>query len=166
MLELEVNIPDKPGALIKTIQPLSNHGANIHGIFHHHDKKTKDNLIPVLVTFDLSDPTGKALEQIQADLRQQDVHIVRITTEIYQEIFKVISVGHVFDTDIVDTIKRITEPGVHVKGIQAEFMGIEDVSTVKFAIELADVSLKLRVMEKLGAIAEEKGLFLIPQEEE
>ena len=54
MIYLEVKLPDIPGSLIELIRPVSQHGGNIYGVLHHHDKKI-NNMIPVDIWFELSE---------------------------------------------------------------------------------------------------------------
>ncbi|MHA1730925.1 MAG: hypothetical protein ACTSU5_03235 [Promethearchaeota archaeon] len=163
MLELEALLVDAPGSLLRFIEPLSDNGANIHGIWHFHDRKTSDNKVPVLVTFGLSDPVDERLERIKAGLAGQDIHVVRILKKRARDVLNVVLVGHVFQRNFVDTILRLSQPGIQVKGIQAEFTAPEDVSTVKFTILLDGVEFRPRVLEILEDICKEKELFLIPE---
>ena len=65
MIELEVRIPDSPGALIKLIKPISENSGNIHGILHSHKDKINGN-IPVLIRFEFLTKEKKAnLEKIK-----------------------------------------------------------------------------------------------------
>ena len=67
MINLEVKLPDTPGNLVELIKPISNNGGNIFGILHHHDKII-NNLIPVSVSFELSEElTDIGLKNIKKD---------------------------------------------------------------------------------------------------
>lgn len=163
MLELEALLVDAPGSLFRFIKPLSDNGANIQGILHFHDKKTKDNMIPVLVTFELPDDIEERLAKIKDELESDDVHIVRVMHKPARELLTVIVIGHVFETDFVDTMKKISEPGIQVRGIRAAFTNPQEISTVKFSIWLDHVNLKPRAMEIVERICTEKNLFMVAE---
>ena len=79
MIYLEVKIPDTPGSLIEMIKPISQHGGNIAGILHNHDKKL-NNMIPVTVWFDLNEePIDLPIKNIQNDLIEKNIEIIKIS---------------------------------------------------------------------------------------
>jgi ACT domain-containing protein len=161
MISLEVKIPDSPGSLIELIKPISNNGGNIYGIYHHHDKKV-NNMIPVNVTFDLpKEIKDVSLKKIKEDLDKKNIKIEKITVDVEKRHIIVILMGHVFDTDVVDTITRLADKGINVAELQAKFTGINEISTVKFKLDFPDWMSQTELMKEMNEICEEKNLFLI-----
>ena len=69
--------------------------------------------------------------------------------------------GHVFDTDVLDTIKRLAANNITVSELQAKFTGLKEISNVKFKIEFPENLTKEELIIELRKICEEKNLFLI-----
>ena len=161
MISLEVRLPDHPGTLIQLIKPISNNGGNIYSILHHHDKKI-NNMIPVSITFTLSeDIRDISLKKIQEELKDKNIPIDKITLGIPTKTLVVLLTGHVFDTDVVDTIKRLAVIGVKTSELQAKFTELEEVSNVKLKLEIPESITEKELIQELKTICEEKGLSLI-----
>ena len=161
MISLEVRLPDHPGTLIQLIKPISNNGGNIYSILHHHDKKI-NNMIPVSITFTLSeDIRDISLKKIQEELKDKNIPIDKITLGIPTKALVVLLTGHVFDTDVVDTIKRLAAIGVKTSELQAKFTELEEVSNVKLKLEIPESLTEKELIKELNKICEEKNLTLI-----
>ena len=161
MIDLEVRIPDTPGSLIELIKPISNNGGNIFGILHHHDKKL-NNMIPVNITFELNEKLKEtSLENIKKELREKNIRIDKIALGVEKRHITIIMTGHVFDTDVVDTITRLAKKGIKVKELQAKFTEINEISNVKFKLDFPDSISKKELIRELNIICKEKELILI-----
>ncbi len=161
MISLEVKLPDIPGSLIELIKPISENGGNIHGIIHFHDKKIK-NLIPVSVNFELSEDIKEiSLQNIKNALKEKNIDIENIILGVEKRTLTIILTGHVFDTDVLDTIKRLASKSIAVSELQAKFTALEEVSNVKLKIEFPESMTKNELFEELRKICKEKNLFLI-----
>ena len=161
MIHLEVKLPDSPGSLVEFLKTISNNSGNIFSILHYHDKKIK-NMIPVSVMFELSDELLEvSINNIKKELSDKNVPIESITLGAEKRHLIVLLTGHVFDTDILDTIKRLASKNIKVSELQAKFTEIEDVSNVKFKIEFPESMTKEELLKELETICKEKNLFLI-----
>ena len=161
MINLDVRLPDYPGTLIQLIEPISNNGGNIYSILHYHDKKL-NNMIPVNITFTLSEEIRDiSLKKIQEELREKNIPIDKITLGVKQKELVVILTGHVFDTDVVDTIKRLAAKGVKTSELQAKFTEIDEVSNVKLKLEIPESITEKELIQELNIICKEKDLSLI-----
>lgn len=160
MIVLEVILPDRPGSLIELIKPISENGGNIHGIIHFHDKK-KDNLIPVHITFELKEELLQTnLAKIKSNLEYKGIKISKLTQEIPQQEIKIILWGHVFETDIVDTVKRISKVGARVSEIQAKLLDPLDESSVLLNIVIPISINRETIFNIIQEICREKNLML------
>jgi ACT domain-containing protein len=160
VLELEVRLMDAPGKLIEMLEPLSKNGANIQGVFHMHGE-VQNNLIPVLVTFTLPElHFDSNLNKIKKALLAKGIEIVRLSAE---QAFTVsfLALGHVFQTDFVDTIKRLSKPGIRVISIEARFKAINDPSAVLFSIQLENKKRETELLQLIDEISKEKDLVII-----
>jgi len=161
MINLEVKLPDTPGSLIELIKPISNNGGNIYGILHFHDRKI-NNLIPVNITFELSEEIQEvSIQNIKRELKENNIQIENINYGIEKKLITIILTGHVFDTDVMDTIKRLASKNINVLELQARFTELEEVSNVKLRIEFPEDMNKRELNNELRKICEEKKLFLI-----
>lgn len=161
MINLEVKIPDTPGSLIELIRPISQNGGNIYGILHFHDRKI-NNRIPVNISFELSEEIQEvSLQNIKKELKEKNIQIENINYGIEKKLITIILTGHVFDTDVMDTIKRLASKNINVLELQAKFTELEEVSNVKLRIEFPEDMNKKELTNELKKICEEKNLFLI-----
>ena len=161
VIELKANLPDVPGALIKMLKPISDNAGNISSVIHMHEEGRGEK-VPVVVRFDLpEDLMEEKLEVIQSELRELDIEVSAITDlGVKQEVVSVIMTGHVFQTDFVDTFKRLQDIGAHVVRIEAMFKELNDISNVKFELHVDQQAIK-ETMEELHRISQEKNLSMI-----
>lgn len=161
MIKLEVKLPDTPGSLIELIKPISKNGGNIYGILHFHDKVI-NNMIPVTITFELSEEIMEiSLLNIKSELKEKNILIENITYGAARGALIVILTGHVFDTDVLDTIKRLASKNIVVSELTAKFTDLNAMSNVKLKVEFPESLTKTELLEELNKICEEKNLFLI-----
>jgi len=161
MINLEVKLPDTPGSLVELIRPISKNGGNIFGILHFHDKKIND-LIPVNITFELSEDIKElSLENIRKELKENNIQIENITYGNEKREITVLITGHVFDTDVLDTIKRLASKEIIISELHAKFTELKEVSNVKLRIKFPENMTKRELIDELRNICKEKQLFLI-----
>jgi ACT domain-containing protein len=161
MIELNVNLPDQPGTLIRMLKPISDYAGNISTVMHMHEEK-KGNKVPVMVRFDLPENLrDEKLPLILKELKAQNIEVGEVKyLGVKLDSLVFIMVGHVFQTDFVDTFKRLNSIGGYVRKIEASFTEMTDVSNVKFEIEVDRQEIK-KIMSELRLIAKEKNLTLI-----
>ncbi|MBN1802456.1 MAG: hypothetical protein JW891_13175 [Candidatus Lokiarchaeota archaeon] len=158
---MEVKLPDTPGSLIELIRPISENGGNVFGILHHHDKIV-NNLIPVDISFELSEDLFEvSMKNIKKELSEKKIQIESITLGHEQNTIVVILNGHVFESDIADTIKRLASKNIRVSEIQAKITEVSAVSNVKFKLEFPESVTKDDLISELETICQEKNLFLL-----
>lgn len=161
MITLECLIPDYPGSLIELIKPISDNQGNIFGILHYHDKK-RNNMIPVSVSFELpQELMESSLDKIQKELKEKNFEIEKITVGVEKRHLVVLLTGHVFDTDVVDTIKRLASKKIKVPELQAKFTDISEVSNVKLKLDYPESMTEKELIQELQKICQEKNIFLI-----
>jgi ACT domain-containing protein len=161
MIYLEVKIPDRPGSLIELIKPISENGGNIYGILHHHDR-ILNNMIPVSITFEIpKNLKEQGLSNIRKALKEKNFDIISLTMELEKRSITAILTGHVFDTDVLDTIDRLASKNIFVSELLAKFTDLNEISNVKLKIEFSEEISKENLINELNHICKEKDLFVI-----
>ncbi|MBY9016509.1 MAG: hypothetical protein KGD68_12515 [Candidatus Lokiarchaeota archaeon] len=161
MIYLEVKLPDIPGSLIELIKPISQNGGNIHGVLHHHDKKN-NNLIPVDIWFELSEELIEvSLEKIKKGLIEKNIQLIKISVGSKNKMLTFILTGHVFDTDITNTIKRLDSKNIKVLELHAKFTEVDEISSVIMKVEFPEVMTKFELINEIEKICKEKNLFFM-----
>lgn len=161
MIYLEVKLPDVPGSLIELIKPISQNGGNVHGVLHHHDKKI-DNMIPVDIWFEIKEELiENSLGKIKDELTKKNIEITKISVGSKNKTLSFILTGHVFDTDITDTIKRLDSRNIKVLDLHAKFTEMDEISSVLFKVEVPETITTLELTNEIEKICNEKSLFYI-----
>ena len=161
MIYVEVKLPDIPGSLIELIKPISQNGGNIHGVLHHHDKII-NNMIPVDIWFELSEELIEiSLENIKKDFSEKNIQLIKISVGSKNKILTFILTGHVFDSDITETIKRLASKNIKVLELHAKFTEVDEISSVIMKVEFPEIMTKVELVNEIEKICKEKNLFLI-----
>jgi ACT domain-containing protein len=161
MIYLEVKLPDVPGSLIELIKPISQNGGNIHGVLHHHDKKI-DNMIPVDIWFEIKEELiENSLRKIEKELTNKNIEITKISVGSKNKTQSFILTGHVFDTDITDTIKRLDSKNIKVLDLHAKFTEMDEISSVLIKVEVPETISTIELTNEIEKICNEKNLFYI-----
>lgn len=167
-ITLKVRARDQPGELVRILRPLSDNNANIHGVFHEHEQEEKDQsgLVPVEISFTFGQSMGEderkdKLEKIKAALQSEGIEIHSISMESLIKRSHVIFIGHVFDTDIRDSIIQLSSTGVNVLDLKASLQGTGDTSTVMLTVAHEGGETEHDFLAKVDEIAAAKSLKYI-----
>ena len=158
---MEIELADTPGQLIKVIEPISKRGGNFLGIYHLRDRLKESNLVPVVFNFELENYSQ--LNQIKNDLLEAGLNIIRIESEVGLYYCTVILIGHVYETNIKETIDSILELGVIVRKVDSRILRPEEVSSVKISIQVDSKDKFKKVYELIDEICEKKNLFAVTE---
>ena len=167
-INVRIYARDQPGELIKILKPLSDLGANIHGVFHDHDiedeKRTGYVPVDVLFTLDpsLSESDKKErIEKIKKALTEENLEVSNISVESVIRKKHVIFIGHIFDTDVRDSIIQLAETGATVVDLKASITGIKTKSTVMFNFTYDKDEIEEKLINKFEDICKQKDLKYI-----
>ncbi len=165
-ITLIVLAQDRPGELVRILQPLSENGANIHGVFHEHDPSACPGKVPVEIVFTFDQALSEAdkerkLEKIKSTLTAQGIIITEISMGVVIKTRHIILVGHVFDTDIRDTIIRLTNTGAKLVDLKATFTSVHAESTVKFTVSYDSDEIETNVLAEVDRLCKDKNLKFI-----
>jgi ACT domain-containing protein len=103
---IRLELVDRPGELLRALEPIAEQGGNLLSIFHERGNLTPRGDIPVEVDLEA---TPETFEEIVAALRDAGITVVQAGAEKYSEELTVILVGHLVNTDLSDTLSQIQE---------------------------------------------------------
>ncbi|ELZ30059.1 ACT binding domain-containing protein [Halogeometricum pallidum JCM 14848] len=103
---IRLELADEPGQLLDALRPIAENGGNLLSIFHERGNLTPRGRIPVEVDLEC---LPERFEAIVDALRSEEVNIIQAGAEHYGETLTVILVGHLVDSDLSDTLRRIEQ---------------------------------------------------------
>jgi ACT domain-containing protein len=158
--KIEIKLEDKPGALSQVLDIIAKNRGNLFSVSHIRER-TKEGHVPVIIQFQASQADFNA---IIADLEKARIEITEKAIGGAEEAGldqEFILIGHVFDTDIRDTIHSVCGKDVMVKSLDISLKSLKDPSSVFAEIGAKNAKSMEEAMRKLEAIAKKKGLLLI-----
>ncbi|QZY00307.1 amino acid-binding protein [Halobaculum rubrum] len=158
---IRLELVDEPGQLLAALKPIADHGANLLSIFHERGSLTPRGRIPVEV--DIECPPDR-FEGLLADLRDRGVNVIQADAEEYGDEVTVVLVGHLVDTDLSDTLKKIQDcSGASVADIDLSApagAGSSAHSSARLRLR-AHAGETARVVETVREVAAEKDIDVI-----
>jgi ACT domain-containing protein len=103
---VRLELVDRPGELLRALEPIADNGGNLLSIFHERGSITPRGHIPVEV--DLECPPDR-FEEIVSALRGEGINVIQAGAEAYGEDVVLLLIGHLVDTDLSDTLSKIEE---------------------------------------------------------
>lgn len=159
-IEIEVELKDMPGQLVRALEPISKYGGNIISVVHMRNNRKKGERVPVHITVELDEP--KTIEKILEELEKRDVIVSKLNEIKKKEKLTAMLIGHVVDTDLRDTIDRINKiRGAVVVDVELSMPDPEKESSALMEIEISKPEKRKKIINVLEAIAKEKELTLI-----
>ncbi len=164
-LSMDLELQDIPGQLLLALQPLRDNKANIISVVHHREKKTPRGMIPVRFVVEMD---RSKLEILKNQLKNSGIAVVRAGEDRFIEAVSVVLVGHIVDSDLGDTIRRIDSTGfAEVMDLSLSMPGIDEPSSAYLRIRAtgkAEIQKSLTILREIGA--EKKLLVIEPIEAE
>ncbi|GAB6879429.1 amino acid-binding protein [Halorubrum gandharaense] len=156
---VRLELVDEPGQLLAALHPIADNGGNLLSIYHERGNKTPRGHIPVEVDFEA---TPARFDDIVEALRDEGVNVMQAGTEEYAEELTLLVFGHLIDTDLSDTLRRIEEcASASVADVSlAAPKGTEESSSARLRLE-ARAGETAEALSAVRSIAEEKGLRLV-----
>jgi len=159
LLTLVVELEDKPGQLVKVLEPISKIGGNIVGVVHQRGKKTPLNRVPVEISLKID---KKKVEKLVKTLKELGITIRSIDEVRLTATTSLLLIGHIIHTDLSDTIDRIDSGGVaEVVELRISMPRVNEPSTAMVTISAAGNEKLREAVEKLKNICYEKGIIVI-----
>ncbi|SEF91930.1 amino acid-binding protein [Halobellus limi] len=156
---IRLELADEPGQLLAALEPISENGGNLLSIFHERGNVTPRGRIPVEVDVEA---TPDRFDAIVDALREEGVNVVQAGAEHYAEEVAVLLVGHLVDTDLSDTLRRIeANPATSIADFSLNAPeGRSDTSSarLRMATRAGETAAALDLVR---AIADEKDLHVV-----
>ncbi|WP_101295406.1 amino acid-binding protein [Halegenticoccus soli] len=156
---IRLELIDEPGQLLGALRPIAENGGNLLSIFHERGNITPRGRIPVEV--DLECPPER-FEAIVDALRDRGVNVIQADAERYGEEVTVLLTGHLIDSDLSDTLRRIEEcsdASVIDLSLSAP-QGTDDTSSARVRLAAREGRAQ-RAVGIVRDIAAEKGLHVV-----
>jgi ACT domain-containing protein len=164
-LSMDLELQDIPGQLILALQPLKDNKANIISVVHHRERKTPRGMIPVRFVVEMD---RSKIEIVKEQLKTSGITVVRAGEDRFIEAVSVVLVGHVLDSDLGDTVKRIDSTGfAEVMDLSLTMPGVDEPSSAYLKIRAtgkAEIQKALTILRDVGL--EKKLLVIEPIEVE
>ncbi|WP_058367406.1 hypothetical protein [Haloparvum sedimenti] len=156
---VRLELVDEPGQLLAALHPIADNGGNLLSIYHERGNKTPRGHIPVEVDFEA---TEERFEGIVDALRAEGINVMQAGTERYAEELVLLLVGHIIDTDLSDTLKRIEEcASASVADVSlAAPKGTEEASSARLRLQTR-AGETTAALEAVRSVADEKGLHVV-----
>jgi len=158
LLTLIVELEDKPGQLVRVLEPISKLGGNIVGIVHQRGKKTPLNRVPVEISLKID---GRKVGELLETLRSAGVIIRSCNEERLTATTSVLLIGHIIHTDLSDTINKIDSGDAECVELHISMPRVNEPSTALVTISARNEERLRAAIEKLKEVCKEKGIDLI-----
>lgn len=147
---------DKPGQLIRVLEPISKLGGNIIGIIHQRGKKTPLNRVPVEITLSID---SKKVQELMEKLNQ---FLVRSFDEIrLLESANLILIGHIIHTDLSDTVTKIDSSDAECVELIVSMPKLSGKSTAMLTIAAKNDDALEKAIDRLKDICRTKNIEVI-----
>lgn len=159
LVSIVVEIKDKPGQLLKALEPISRTGGNILGILHQREKMSPLGRIPVEISIKIDEDK---VEDLIETMEGNDV-VVRSYNEVRLTITtSALLVGHIIRTDLSDTINRIDSTGyAEVVDIRVNMPQLKEPSTAMITISATGKDRLDEAMGLLNNVCKDKEILVV-----
>ena len=150
--DLTLALADKPGQLLRALEPIAKNGGNIISIIHERDKPV-EGYVPVSLVVDF--PSRQNFRSAINDLKSLGIAIIKSEEVVEKVRLTFILIGGV-------DLKRVIESNirdVRIIGVEASTPKLNEVSVkldIEFPADRAD-----EVMEELRRLSQEQNAILI-----
>jgi len=105
LVRLEMELEDKPGQLVKVLDPIAKLGGNIQSVIHLREKKTPLGRLPVTVVFEIQDK--EKLERLLQNLRDMGIRITQVGEKELLIKTTLLLLGHIVHSDLQKIIDAL-----------------------------------------------------------
>jgi ACT domain-containing protein len=150
--DLTIALADRPGQLIKALEPIAKNGGNIISIIHEREEPSA-GFVPVSLVVDF--PSKSSLRRTVNDLKRMGIGIIRAEEIVDTRRLTVILIGKM-------DLKRLTDAGignVKIVGFEVSDPTSED-ACLKLEIEVPTESVE-EAMDDLKKVADAEGALLL-----
>jgi ACT domain-containing protein len=149
---VRLELVDRPGELLRALEPIADNGGNLLSIFHERGNVTPRGHIPVEVDMEA---TPERFDDIVDALRDEGINVIQAGAERYGEELTVVLIGHLVDTDLSDTLTRVeTSSGASIRDLSMSVpQGQEDESSarVRLAAQRGQIDAAMDIIHEIAA---------------
>lgn len=157
-LDVEVELPDRPGQLSGVLSTVADHGANVVSVLHLHER-AREGRVPVALTVEI--PETESLGLVDALSREH--RVLSVEHEGGPHRAQVMLVGHAFEADLRAILDPVFEAGAEVASIDARIQGRSRPSAVLVTLDAERSSQLAAGLQALRQEAGGLGLDVIEQ---
>lgn len=159
LITLIVELEDKPGQLLRVLEPISKEGGNIVGVVHQRGRKTPLNRVPVEISLKID---SKKVDRLINSIKDVGI-VIRSFNEVrLTATTSVLLIGHLIHTDISDTIEKIDVDGeAECVEMHVSMPEISGPSTAIITISASGNEKLREAIYKLREICREKNIIMI-----
>ena len=158
---IRIELVDEPGQLLAALEPIAEHGGNLLSVFHERGNITPRGHIPVAV--DLECPPDR-FDVILGALRENGVNVTSAGAEEFGAEVTVVLVGHLIDTDLSDTLRRLADcANATVADLELSApagAGSDEMSSARLRLRAREGE-TAEVLETVRSVARGKGVRVI-----
>ena len=158
---IRIELVDEPGQLLAALEPIAENGGNLLSVFHERGNITPRGRIPVAV--DLECPPDR-FDAILEALRENGVNVTSAGAEEFGAEVTVVLVGHLIDTDLSDTLRRLADcSNATVADLELSApagAGSDEQSSARLRLRAREGE-TAEVLETVRSVAGEKGIHVI-----
>jgi ACT domain-containing protein len=155
---LVLDLPDVPGQLLESLEPMGRLGANIVAIIHQRDVKTERGTVPVQITIEGDKET---LDRVMDAMEAKDIQIMAVDGVLRKEQITTVLVGDIVEEDVKETVTLLNQlEGVRVADLDLKMSDEPRNSATKIVME-ADFGLKKEVLKNIKEVGDQKGFLVI-----
>ncbi len=159
IVTLIVELEDKPGQLLKVIEPISKMGGNIISVVHDRHKISPMNRVPVEFVIDID---SEKLESLVERIRGAGIHIRSYNEVRLLATASFLLIGHIIHTDLSDTVNRIDETGfAEVVELHITMPKLNEPSTALVTISARGKEELRKAVSILKEVCEKKDILVI-----
>jgi len=103
-----VELEDKPGQLIKVLEPISKLGGNIISVTHRRDEITPLGRIPVRIAVQIDE---KKIDQLIREIESRGIYIRSYNRVRHTVTTSLLLIGHIIHTDLRSTVDAVDKTG-------------------------------------------------------
>jgi ACT domain-containing protein len=156
---VRLELVDRPGELLRALEPIADHGGNLLSIFHERGNVTPRGHIPVEVDLEA---TPERFGTIVDALREEGINVIQAGADRYGTELTVVLIGYIVDTDLSDTLDRIEDAsGASIRDLSLSTPDADDGASsarVRLAAQRGEADAALSAVRE---VAEEKGLRVV-----
>jgi ACT domain-containing protein len=155
-----MELEDKPGQLVKVLDPIAKLGGNIQSVIHLREKKTPLGRLPVTVVFEIQDK--EKLERLLQNLRDMGIRITQVGEKELLIKTTLLLLGHIVHSDLQKIIDALNAmESVRVSDLTLAVGGVGMESAARMSLLAGNPEQLVRALSLVEEMASRMGLLVV-----